>query len=156
MAHVKPMIARGHEQDLRRPGLRHVALAEMRAVALAVGVDGFKSIMLGQALDYGHARAIFLAITGNIDTPGGRPCRTWTRPFSPATPRSRARHPYDKGFALHRPRTGAQARQVQLHPEPTWYETQAIKDDGLKILMVNEANPAPDRDGQPEVAEGCA
>jgi thiosulfate reductase / polysulfide reductase chain A len=116
-------------------------LAEMCAAAPAVGVDGFKSIMLGQALDYGHAWAIFLAITGNIDNPGGQPLPDLT-PLSPVTPQPKGPAPlHDKGFH----RTGPNRDKFAKYSfilEPTWYETQAIKDDGLKILLVTEANPA--------------
>jgi len=116
-------------------------LAEMCAKAPAVGVDGFKSIMLGQAMDFGHAWAIFLAITGNLDNPGGQPLPELT-PLSPVEPLPAGPPPLqEKGFH----RTGPNRDRFAKYSfilEPTWYETQAIKDDGLKILMVTEANPA--------------
>ena len=59
-----------------------VKLAEMCAAAPSVGVDSFKGIMLGQALDFGHAWTNFLAVTGNIDNPGGQPLPDLT-PLSP-------------------------------------------------------------------------
>lgn len=48
-------------------------LAEECAHAPSVGVDSFKGVMLGNALDFSHAWCMFLAITGNIDNPGGQP-----------------------------------------------------------------------------------
>jgi hypothetical protein len=62
-----------------------VKLAEMCAAAPSVGVDSFKGIMLGQALDFGHAWTNFLAVTGNIDNPGGQPLPDLT-PLSPVLP----------------------------------------------------------------------
>ncbi len=140
-AHVKPMTPEAMSRICDVPAKDIVRLAEMCAAAPAVGVDGFKSIMLGQALDYGHAWAIFLAITGNIDNPGGQPLPDLT-PLSPVTPLPKGPAPlHEKGFH----RTGPNRDKFAKYSfilEPTWYETQAIKDDGLKILMVTEANPA--------------
>ena len=116
-------------------------LARMCAKAPAVGVDGFKSIMLGQAMDFGQAWAIFMAITGNLDNPGGQPLPDLT-PLSPVEPVPPGPAPLqEKGFH----RTGPNRDRFshyQFILEPTWYETQAIKDDSLKILLVTEANPA--------------
>jgi len=118
-----------------------VKLARMCAAAPAVGVDGFKSIMLGQAMDFGQAWSIFLAITGNLDNPGGQPLPDLT-PLSPVLPAPPGAAPLqEKGFH----RTGPNREKFgryQFILEPTWYETQAIKDDSLKILLVTEANPA--------------
>ena len=116
-------------------------LARMCAEAPAVGVDGFKSIMLGQALDFGHAWCIFLAITGNLDNPGGQPIPELT-PMSPVLPAPPGPAPlHEKGF--HRTGPNAEAfKNYSFILEPTWYEAQAIKDGALKILMVTEANPA--------------
>ncbi|GAB6113407.1 molybdopterin-containing oxidoreductase family protein [Desulfomicrobium salsuginis] len=140
-AHVKAMTPEAMSKICDVPARDIVRLAEMCAAAPAVGVDGFKSIMLGQALDYGHAWAIFLAITGNIDNPGGQPLPDLT-PLSPVTPLPKGPAPlHDKGFH----RTGPNRDKFAKYSfilEPTWYETQAIKDDGLKILLVTEANPA--------------
>lgn len=116
-------------------------LARLCAAAPAVGVDGFKSIMLGQAMDFGHAWAIFLAITGNLDNPGGQPIPELT-PLAPVTPAPAGPAPLqEKGFH----RTGPSADRFgnyQFILEPTWFEAQAIKEDALKILIVTEANPA--------------
>ena len=116
-------------------------LARLCGKAPAVGVDGFKSIMLGQALDFGHAWAIFLAITGNLDNPGGQPIPDLT-PMSPVLPAPPGPAPLqEKGFH----RTGASADRFDKYGfilEPTWFEAQAIKEDALKILLVTEANPA--------------
>lgn len=116
-------------------------LARMCAKAPSVGLDGFKSIMLGQALDFGHAWAIFLAITGNLDNPGGQPIPDLT-PLSPVLPTPPGPPPLkEKGFH----RTGPSAPRFEKYAfimEPTWFEAQAIKEDALKILLVTEANPA--------------
>lgn len=116
-------------------------LAKICAEAPAVGVDGFKSIMLGQSMDFGQAWSIFLAITGNIDNPGGQPLPDLT-PLSPVEPVPPGPPPLqEKGFH----RTGPNRDRFDKYSfilEPTWYETQAIKDEGLKILLVTEANPA--------------
>ena len=140
-AHVKSMTPEAMSAICDVPARDIVRLAEMCAAAPAVGVDGFKSIMLGQALDYGHAWAIFLAITGNIDNPGGQPLPDLT-PLSPVTPQPKGPAPlHEKGFHRAGPNRDRFAKYSFIM-EPTWYETQAIKDDGLKILMVTEANPA--------------
>jgi thiosulfate reductase/polysulfide reductase chain A len=121
-------------QDIRK-------LATMCAEAPALGYDGFKSIMLGQAMDYGHAWAILLVITGNLDNPGGQPIPDLT-PLAPVEPVPAGPPPLDeKGFH----RTGPNHDKFADYSfilEPTWYEAQAIKDGGLKILIVTEANPA--------------
>ncbi|MEN6321343.1 MAG: molybdopterin-dependent oxidoreductase [Syntrophaceae bacterium] len=116
-------------------------LARICAEASVVGLDGFKSIMLGQAMDFGHAWCIFLAITGSIDNPGGQPIPDLT-PLSPVEPVPPGPPPLqEKGFH----RTGPNRSKFDRYSfilEPTWYEAQAIRDDGLKILIVTEANPA--------------
>ncbi len=125
-----------------------IKLAEMCAAAPSVGVDSFKGIMLGQALDFGHAWTIFLAVTGNIDNPGGQPLPDIT-PMSPV-------EPIPTGPALNElgwHRTGPDRDMFSNYGfimEPTWYEAQAIKDDGLKMLLVSEANPAMTEMGQEE------
>jgi thiosulfate reductase/polysulfide reductase chain A len=121
-------------KDIRR-------LAIKCAQAPAVGVDGFKSIMLGQSLDFGHAWAIFLAITGNLDNPGGQPIPQLT-PLSPVLPSPPGPPPLqEKGF--HRTGPNREAfKNYSFILEPTWYEAQAIRDGSLKMLLVTEANPA--------------
>jgi len=92
-------------------------------------------------MDYGHAWCIFLAITGSIDNPGGQPIPDLT-PLSAVEPVPPGPPPlHEKGFH----RTGPNRNKFDRYSfilEPTWYEAQAIRDDGLKILMVTEANPA--------------
>ena len=88
-------------------------LAEMCAEAPSVGVDSFKGIMLGQALDFGHAWTIFLAITGNIDNPGGQPLPDLT-PLSPVEPVPAGTQPGRKGLPRHRPGQG-KVRQILVH-----------------------------------------
>ena len=121
-------------------------LAEECAVAPAVGVDSFKGIMLGQALDFGHAWTIFLALTGNYDNPGGQPLPDLT-PMSPVLPAPGGANLGEQGFH----RTGPNRAVFDKYSfimEPTWYEAQAIKDDGLKVLITAEANPALTEMGQ--------
>ncbi len=122
-------------------------LAEMCAQAPAACVDSFKGIMLGQALDFGHAWTIFLALTGNYDNPGGQPLPGLT-PLAPVEP---APAPADLAMGWHN--TGPNKDKFAKYSfimEPTWYEAQAIKDDGLKVLIVSEANPALTEMGQEE------
>ncbi len=140
-AHVKDMTPEAMSAICDVPAADIKKLATICAKAPAVGVDGFKSIMLGQALDFGHAWSIFLAITGNLDNPGGQPLPELT-PMSPVTPLPPGPAPlHDKGF--HRTGPNREAfKNYSFILEPTWYETQAIKDGALKILIVTEANPA--------------
>jgi thiosulfate reductase/polysulfide reductase chain A len=127
--------------DIRR-------LAEMCAKAPSVGVDSFKGIMLGQALDFGHAWTIFLAITGNIDNPGGQPLPDLT-PLSPVEPVPQAPSLAEKGFHVTGP-DKAKFDKYSFIMEPTWYQAQAIKNDSLKVLINSEANPALTEMGQDE------
>jgi len=123
-------------------------LAEMCAEAPSVGVDSFKGIMLGQALDFGHAWTIFLAITGNIDNPGGQPLPDLT-PLSPVEPVPAGPSLAEKGFHV----TGPDREKFHNYSfimEPTWYQAQAIKNGGLKVLINSEANPALTEMGQSE------
>ena len=140
-AHVQSMTPEAMSKICDVPAQDIVKLAEMCASAPALGIDGFKSIMLGQALDYGHAWAILLTITGNLDNPGGQPIPDLT-PMSTVLPQPKGPAPLqEKGFH----RTGPNRDKFAKYSfilEPTWYEAQAIKDDGLKILLVTEANPA--------------
>ncbi len=129
------------------PAADIVKLAEMCAQAPAACVDSFKGIMLGQALDFGHAWNIFLALTGNYDNPGGQPLPGLT----PLTPVEPAPAPTDLAMGWHN--TGPNKDKFAKYSfimEPTWYEAQAIKDDGLKVLIVSEANPALTEMGQEE------
>ncbi len=122
-------------------------LAELCAAAPSVGVDSFKGIMLGQALDFGHAWAIFLALTGNLDNPGGQPLPGLT-PLAAVEP---APPPSDLAKGWHN--TGPHKDKFAKYGfimEPTWYEAQAVKDGGLKVLIVAEANPALTEMGQEE------
>jgi thiosulfate reductase / polysulfide reductase chain A len=115
-------------------------LAEECAKAPSVGVDSFKGVMLGNALDFAHAWCIFLAITGNIDNPGGQPLPDLVA-LSPVEPVPQAPNLHELGWH----RTGPDRdrfEKYQFIMEPTWYEAQAIKDGGLKVLITAEANPA--------------
>ena len=121
-------------------------LAENCAQAPAVGVDSFKGIMLGQALDFGHAWTIFQAITGNIDVPGGQPLPDLV-PLAPVEPVPNGPNLAELGWH----RTGPDRAAFDKYSfimEPTWYEAKAIRDGGLKVLMVAEANPALTEMGQ--------
>ncbi|MDO8847929.1 MAG: molybdopterin-dependent oxidoreductase [Coriobacteriia bacterium] len=121
-------------------------LAEECAKAPAVGVDSFKGIMLGQALDFGHAWTIFSAITGNIDAPGGQPMPDLT-PLSPVLPAPDGPNLGELGWH----KTGPDREAFDHYSfimEPTWYEAKAITDGGLKALIVAEANPALTEMGQ--------
>jgi thiosulfate reductase/polysulfide reductase chain A len=121
-------------------------LAEECAKAPSVGVDSFKGVMLGNALDFSHAWCMFLAVTGNIDNPGGQPLPdlislTAVQPV-PAPPNL-----HELGWH----RTGPNRNKFdkyQFIMEPTWYEAQAIQDGGLKILITTESNPALTEMGQ--------
>ncbi len=121
-------------------------LAEECARAPSVGVDSFKGIMLGQALDWGHAWTIFLAITGNYDNPGGQPMPDLT-PMAPVTPAPTPPNLAELGWHRSGPNK-AIFDKYGFIMEPTWYEAQAIKDGGLKVLIVAEANPALTEMGQ--------
>ncbi|THB65377.1 MAG: formate dehydrogenase [Desulfovibrio sp.] len=123
-------------------------LAKMCAKAPSVGVDSFKGIMLGQALDFGHAWTILLAITGNIDNPGGQPLPDLT-PMSPVEPTPAGPDLHELGWH----RTGPDKDKFAKYSfimEPTWYEAQAIKNGGLKVLITAECNPALTEMGQEE------
>ncbi len=121
-------------------------LAVECAKAPAVGVDSFKGIMLGQALDWGHAWNIFLAVTGNYDNPGGQPLPELT-PMAPVAPGPGGPDLHELGFH----RTGPNRTVFDKYGfimEPTWYEAQAIRDDSLKVLITSECNPALTEMGQ--------
>ncbi|MBM4428826.1 MAG: formate dehydrogenase [Chloroflexi bacterium] len=123
-------------------------LAEQCAKAPSVGVDSFKGIMLGQALDWGHAWCIFLAVTGNVDNPGGQPFPDLT-PLAGVPPAPPGVDLMELGFH----RTGPNRAVFDKYSfimEPTWYQAQAIKDDGLKVLILAECNPALTEMGQSE------
>ncbi|MFX1535083.1 MAG: molybdopterin-dependent oxidoreductase [Promethearchaeota archaeon] len=123
-------------------------LAEECAKAPSVGVDSFKGIMLGQALDWGHAWYIFLAILGQFDNPGGQPYPDLT-PLSPVEPAPAGPDLHEKGWH----RTGPDRDKFEKYSfimEPTWYEAQAIKNGGLKVLICAESNPALTEMGQNE------
>ncbi|ACV68186.1 molybdopterin-containing oxidoreductase family protein [Desulfohalobium retbaense] len=121
-------------------------LAEMCAKAPSVGIDSFKGIMLGQALDFGHVWTIFLALTGNVDNPGGQPMPDVT-PLAAVEPVPTPPDLAELGFH----RTGPDRDvfgKYSFIMEPTWYQAQAIKNDSLKILINSEANPALTEMGQ--------
>jgi len=125
-----------------------IQLAEECAKAPSVGVDSFKGIMLGQALDFGHAWYIFMCITGNIDNPGGQPYPDLT-PMSPVEPGPAGPNLHEKGWH----RTGPNKDIFDKYSfimEPTWYQAQAIKEGGLKVLICTESNPALTEMGQLE------
>jgi thiosulfate reductase/polysulfide reductase chain A len=109
-------------------------LAEECAKAPSVGVDSFKGVMLGNALDFSHAWCMFLAITGNIDNPGGQPLPDLI-PLTPVEPIPAPPNLHELGWH----RTGpnkSKFEKYQFIMEPTWYEAQAIQDGGLKITML--------------------
>ena len=121
-------------------------LAEECAKAPSVGVDSFKGVMLGNALDFAHAWTIFLCITGNIDNPGGQPLPDLV-PMSPVEPIPGGPNLHELGWH----RTGPDREKFAKYSfimEPTWYEAQAIKNGGLKILITTESNPALTEMGQ--------
>ncbi|MBW1841741.1 MAG: molybdopterin-dependent oxidoreductase, partial [Deltaproteobacteria bacterium] len=121
-------------------------LAENCARAPSVGVDSFKGVMLGNALDFAHAWCMFLGITGNIDNPGGQPLPDLV-PMSPVEPEPAGPDLHELGWH----RTGPDRDKFEYYQfimEPTWYEAQAIKDGGLKVLITTESNPALTEMGQ--------
>jgi thiosulfate reductase/polysulfide reductase chain A len=123
-----------------------IKLAEMCAAAPSVGIDSYKGIMLGQAMDFGHAWAIFQAITGNLDNPGGQPLPDLT-PMAPVEPVPDGPDSQELGWH----RTGpdrARFDHYGFFMEPTWYEAQAIKNGDLKALFTAESNPALTEMGQ--------
>jgi thiosulfate reductase/polysulfide reductase chain A len=123
-------------------------LAEECAAAPSVGVDSFKGVMLGNAMDFAHAWTIFLCITGNIDNPGGQPLPDLI-PLSPVAPGPAGPNLHELGWH----RTGPDKDKFAKYSfimEPTWYEAQAIKNGGLKILITAESNPALTEMGQNE------
>jgi thiosulfate reductase/polysulfide reductase chain A len=104
--------------------------------------------MLGQAMDFGHAWTMFLAITGNIDNPGGQPLPDLT-PMTPVEPVPSGPDLAELGWH----RTGPNREKFSHYGfimEPTWYQAQAIKEDGLKVLITAECNPALTEMGQDE------
>jgi thiosulfate reductase/polysulfide reductase chain A len=118
----------------------------MCAAAPSVGIDSYKGIMLGQAMDFGHAWAIFQAITGNLDNPGGQPLPDLT-PMAPVEPVPDGPDSQELGWH----RTGpdrARFDHYGFFMEPTWYEAQAIKNGDLKALFTAESNPALTEMGQ--------
>ncbi|MBI9082964.1 MAG: molybdopterin-dependent oxidoreductase [Desulfobacterales bacterium] len=123
-------------------------LAEMCAGAPSVGVDSFKGIMLGQALDFGHAWTTFLAVTGNIDNPGGQPLPDLT-PMSPVEPVPAGPDLGTLGWHVTGPDRDKFGKYSFIM-EPTWYEAQAIKNGDLKVLFTAESNPALTEMGQEE------
>jgi thiosulfate reductase/polysulfide reductase chain A len=121
-------------------------LAEECAKAPSVGVDSFKGVMLGNALDFSHAWCMFLAVTGNIDNPGGQPLPDLIS-LTPVEPVPAPPNLHELGWH----RTGPNRNKFEKYQfimEPTWYEAQAIQDDGLKILITTESNPALTEMGQ--------
>lgn len=121
-------------------------LAEECAEAPSVGVDSFKGVMLGNALDFSHAWCMFLAITGNIDNPGGQPLPDLIS-LAPVEPVPSPPNLHERGWH----RTGpnrSKFEKYQFIMEPTWYEAQAIREGGLKILITSECNPALTEMGQ--------
>ena len=120
--------------------------AEECAQAPSVGVDSFKGVMLGNALDFAHAWCLFLAITGNIDNPGGQPLPDLVS-LSPVEPGPAGPDLHELGWH----RTGPDKDKFEKYSfimEPTWYEAQAIKNGGLKVLITTESNPALTEMGQ--------
>ncbi len=121
-------------------------LAEDCANAPSVGIDSFKGVMLGNALDFAHAWCMFLAITGNIDNPGGQPLPDLVA-LAPVEPVPEGPNLHEKGWH----RTGPDRDKFEYYQfimEPTWYEAEAIKNGGLKVLITAESNPALTEMGQ--------
>lgn len=117
-----------------------VKLAKMVAEAPSACIDAFKSIMYGNAMDWGQAWSIFLVITGNLDNPGGQPMPE-IAPMAPVEPVPPAPSLADLGYH----RTGPNRDKFSHYNfilEPTWYAAQAIKEDGLKVFFASECNPA--------------
>ncbi len=122
------------------PAADIIKLAKMVAEAPSACIDAFKSIMYGNAMDWGQVWSIFLVITGNLDNPGGQPLPELT-PMAPVEP---VPTPPDlKELGYHR--TGPNREKFDNYNfilEPTWYASQAIKEGNLKILFATECNPA--------------
>lgn len=122
------------------PAADIVKLAKMIAEAPSTCIDAFKSIMLGNAMDWGQVWAILLVITGNLDNPGGQPMPELL-PLAPVQPMPVPPDVKELGFH----RTGpnrAKFDHYNFSLQPTWYATQAIAEGNLKIFFVTESNPA--------------
>jgi thiosulfate reductase/polysulfide reductase chain A len=91
---------------------------------------------------------MLLAVTGNIDNPGGQPMPDLT-PLAPVEPTPAGPALGEKGFHVTGPDAG-KFGHYSFIMEPTWYQAQAIKNDGLKVLINSEANPALTEMGQEE------
>lgn len=140
MAFIKDKTPKAMSRICDVPAKDIIKLAEMCAAAPSVCVDAFKSIMYGNAMDWGHAWSIFLVITGNLDNPGGQPMPE-IAPMAPVKPTPPA--PDLKALGYHR--TGPNRDKFDNYTfflEPTWYAAQAVKDDGLKVFFASECNPA--------------
>ncbi|MBU1058097.1 MAG: molybdopterin-dependent oxidoreductase [Proteobacteria bacterium] len=122
------------------PAADIIKLAKMVAEAPSACIDAFKSIMYGNAMDWGQVWSIFLVITGNLDNPGGQPLPELT-PMAPVNPVPTP--PNLKELGYHR--TGPNREKFDHYNfilEPTWYAAQAIKEGNLKIFFATECNPA--------------
>lgn len=109
----------------------------MCAQAPSVCVDAFKSIMYGNAMDWGHAWSMFLVITGNLDNPGGQPLPE-IAPMAPVEPVPPA--PSLQNLGYHR--TGPNRDKFDYYTfilEPTWYAAQAVKEGTLKVFLLLNA-----------------
>jgi thiosulfate reductase/polysulfide reductase chain A len=140
MAFIKDKTPKAMSRICDVPAKDIIKLAEMCAAAPSVCVDAFKSIMYGNAMDWGQAWSIFLVITGNLDNPGGQPMPE-IAPMAPVKPTPPA--PDLKALGYHR--TGPNRDKFDNYTfflEPTWYAAQAVKDDGLKVFFASECNPA--------------
>ncbi|MDY0307416.1 MAG: molybdopterin-dependent oxidoreductase [Desulfovibrio aminophilus] len=140
MAFIKDKTPKAMSRICDVPAKDIIKLAEMCAAAPSVCVDAFKSIMYGNAMDWGQAWSIFLVITGNLDNPGGQPMPE-IAPMAPVKPTPPA--PDLKSLGYHR--TGPNRDKFDNYTfflEPTWYAAQAVKDDGLKVFFASECNPA--------------
>ncbi|WP_027175431.1 molybdopterin-containing oxidoreductase family protein [Desulfovibrio aminophilus] len=140
MAFIKDKTPKAMSRICDVPAKDIIKLAEMCAAAPSVCVDAFKSIMYGNAMDWGQAWSIFLVITGNLDNPGGQPMPE-IAPMAPVKPTPPA--PDLKTLGYHR--TGPNRGKFDNYTfflEPTWYAAQAVKDDGLKVFFASECNPA--------------
>jgi len=151
MAFIKDKTPKAMSRICDVPAKDIIKLAEMCAAAPSVCVDAFKSIMYGNAMDWGQAWSIFLVITGNLDNPGGQPMPE-IAPMAPVKPTPPA--PDLKALGYHR--TGPNRDKFDNYTfflEPTWYAAQAVKDDGLKVFFASECNPALSEMGSGESRE---
>ncbi|BDQ37879.1 formate dehydrogenase [Pseudodesulfovibrio nedwellii] len=140
MAYIKDKTPEAMSKICDVPVEDIIKLAKMVADAPSACIDAFKSIMYGNAMDWGHAWTIFLVITGNLDNPGGQPLPE-IAPMAPVEPVPSAPDVTELGYH----RSGNNREKFDNYNfflQPTWYAAQAIKDDTLKVFFASECNPA--------------